>query len=110
MLFQLRNMWDTSHQLGRLLEAEPKHPLQAPQFSINGAIRRSLLLTLHDVRLDSLRRDTGRAHLPEKRLQMAHVLFHTPYRFSFIDLVVLFHKCREILEADTLNLWPPIQS
>jgi hypothetical protein len=71
-------MWDTHHQLGHLLEPQPKHALQARQFTINSAIRGSLLLTFYDVRLDSLCRDTSRVHLAEKCLQVIHVLINAP--------------------------------
>jgi hypothetical protein len=64
-----------------------------------------MILTLCDVRLDSLCRDTRCTHLSEKHLQVIHVLINSTSCLSLVDLVVLFHECREILEPDTLNLW-----
>ena len=96
--------------IGGSVQTQAETCVRARKFTINGAVRGFLLLTFDDVRLDALRRNTGRAHLSEKRLQMIHVLINAPGRLSFVDLVVLFHKCGEILEPDSLNLWPPIQS
>ena len=103
-------MGNTDDHLRRLLKPQQIHSLETPKLSICCAICCILLLEFHDVGLDVFRRDTLRPHFLEEGLQVTHVLINASRRLPFIDLVILFDECREILKADRLNLRSSIES
>ena len=58
-------MGNPSDQLGCLLKAHSKHPLQKSSFPIDGTIGRAFPLTFHDIGFDSLSRNGRYPHLSE---------------------------------------------